>query len=175
MGVPMATRLLKAGYPLAVYARTPAKAASLAAAGAAIATRLDELRAKDVVFTMLGNAADGRNVYFGDGGLAQESAATGPAAIVDCSTIGVSESEEFRQRLAQQAIQYIAAPVSGNPPCVVSGKLSCIVSGLATTYHMVEPLLRAIAGRGVTYAGEGERAGSARSRTTCFWVSCLRV
>lgn len=158
MGLPMATRLIQAGYPLTVYARTKAKAAPLAAVGATIATRLDDLCGTDVVFTMLGNAQDGRDVYFGDGGIAQATVPARPAAIVDCSTIGVSESEEFRHQLAQRSIEYVAAPVSGNPLCVVSGKLSCIASGSATAFHLVEPLLRAIAARGVTYAGEGGRA-----------------
>jgi 3-hydroxyisobutyrate dehydrogenase len=157
MGVPMASRVLGVGCPLTVYARTRAKAAALAAAGARIATQLDELRGLDVVFTMLGNAQDGHEVYFGEGGVASEMPSSQQLVIVDCSTIGASESEEFREKLARRTIAYLAVPFSGNPLCVICGKLSCIASGSAAAFHRVDPL-RAIAPRGVTYAGEGERA-----------------
>ncbi|MDQ3702949.1 MAG: NAD(P)-binding domain-containing protein, partial [Chloroflexota bacterium] len=52
MGKPMARNVLKAGFPLTVYNRTPAKTEDLAAEGASVAPSLAELAAGvDVVCT----------------------------------------------------------------------------------------------------------------------------
>ena len=64
----------------------------------------------------------------------------------------------MREKLAARGVQYLAAPVSGNPKCVVAGKLSCVVSGSRAAYDKVAHLLEACAARGVAYAGEGELA-----------------
>jgi len=155
MGMPMVTRLLKAGHKVTVWNRTRAKAEPLAKLGAVIADKIEDLRTADVVFTMLTAGKDVLEVACGADGLAAEGA---PRLVVDCSTIGVDESADLRARLAARGVQYLATPVSGNPKCVVAGKLSCIASGPKPAYDAVEPLLRTFAVRGVTYAGEAELA-----------------
>ena len=155
MGLPMVTRLLKAGHKVTVWNRTRAKAEPLAKLGAVIAANLHDLRTADVVFTMLTAGKDVLGVLCGANGLAAEQV---PRIVVDCSTIGSDESAELRSRLAARGVQYLAAPVSGNPKCVLAGKLSCIASGPKTAYDTVEPLIRAFAVGGVTYAGEAELA-----------------
>jgi 3-hydroxyisobutyrate dehydrogenase len=52
----------------------------------------------------------------------------------------------------------IAAPVSGNGKCVKASKLSAVASGPEPAFREIEPYLEAIAGRGVSYVGEGELA-----------------
>jgi 3-hydroxyisobutyrate dehydrogenase len=158
MGLPMATRLLKAGHKVKVWNRTRAKAEPLAKLGATIVERIEDLRSADVVFTMLTTGKDVSEVMFGPGGLAAEGTKKAPRIVVDCSTIGVDESAAIRARLAERGVQYLATPVSGNPKCVLAGKLSCIVSGSKAAYDTVEPLIRTFAVHGVTYAGEGELA-----------------
>src|SRR6202042_1316502 len=54
-------------------------------------------------------------------------------------------------------VQFLAAPVSGNPKVIAAGKLTVAASGPRTAFDAVEPLLAAW-GRGVTYVGEGEAA-----------------
>jgi len=158
MGLPMATRLLKAGHKLKVWNRTRAKAEPLAKLGATIVDKIEDLRAADAVFTMLATGKDALDVYFGPGGLAVEGANKVPGIIVDCSTIGVDESANMRARLTARGVQYLATPVSGNPKCVIAGKLSCVASGPKAAYDKVEHLVQAFAGRGVAYAGDGELA-----------------
>ena len=158
MGLPMATRLLKAGHKLSVWNRTRAKAEPLAKFGATLVDKIEDLRGMDVVITMLATGKDGLEVCFGPGGLAAEGAAKVPAILVDCSTIGVEESATIREKLSARGVQYLAAPVSGNPKCVVAGKLSCVVSGPKGAFDKVSHLLEACAARGVAYAGEGELA-----------------
>ena len=126
MGLPMVTRLLEAEHNVKVWNRTRAKAEPLAKLGAVIVDRIEDLRAVDVVFTMLSTAKDAVEVLFGPGGLADDGATKVPRIVVDCSTIGFEESAGLRARLAERGIDYLATPVSGNPKCVQAGKLSCI-------------------------------------------------
>ena len=115
MGFPMVVRLLKAGHKLKVWNRTRSKAEPLVPMGATLVDRMEDLCGADVVFTMLATGHDLEEVCFGAKGLAAEGAAKKPAIIVDCSTIGLDESTAIREKLAARGIQYLAAPVSGNP------------------------------------------------------------
>jgi 3-hydroxyisobutyrate dehydrogenase-like beta-hydroxyacid dehydrogenase len=54
-------------------------------------------------------------------------------------------------------VDYLRAPVSGNPTVVRAGNLSFIVSGAPDTLARVEPVLRAI-GKTVTHVGDEEQA-----------------
>jgi 3-hydroxyisobutyrate dehydrogenase len=158
MGYPMAERLLDAGYELSIWNRTRAKAAPLAARGAMIADRPADLADVDVLFTMVSAGKELEQVYFGDQGVVGGGNGTVPGIFVDCSSIGVDESAAFRERLSERGAALIAAPVSGNGKCVKAGKLSAVASGPEAAYREVEPYLEAIAGRGVSYVGEGELA-----------------
>lgn len=158
MGLPMVVRLLNAGYSPMVWNRTRSKAEPLAAQGAIVVGRMSDLRDADVVFTMLATGKDVLEVCFGKDGLAADGVSRPPGIVVDCSTIGVDESRELRTRLAARGVQYLAAPVSGNPKCVVAGKLSSVVSGSEHSLAKVAPLIEAYSGRGVAYVGEGELA-----------------
>jgi 3-hydroxyisobutyrate dehydrogenase len=81
-----------------------------------------------------------------------------PKMLVDSSTIGMDESADVRKGLDKLGVKFLAAPVSGNPKCVRSGKFCCVVSGPRDAYDQVKELLIAIAPRGATYAGDGELA-----------------
>jgi 3-hydroxyisobutyrate dehydrogenase len=77
---------------------------------------------------------------------------------VDCSTIGLEESRDIRAKLAEVGVEYLAAPVSGNPKCVLTGRLSSVVSGSADAFEKVKPMIETYAASGVSYVGEGELA-----------------
>ncbi|MGP3956849.1 NAD(P)-dependent oxidoreductase [Nonomuraea sp. 3N208] len=156
MGAPMAERLARAGVDLAVWNRTRAKAEPLRSCGAAIVDTVADLRDRDVVFTMVGTAADLDQVLgelLGDGGLT----ASRPGVVVDCSTISIEQSAAARQACAEHEVAFLAAPVSGNGKVVRAGKLSLVVSGPRDVYDDVAGLLGQL-GRSVTYAGEDETA-----------------
>ena len=64
MGAGMAANLLKAGFPLAVYNRTRAKAEPFAAAGARIATTPDDAAAgASVILSMLADDTASRSAW----------------------------------------------------------------------------------------------------------------
>src|SRR3972149_6085622 len=60
MGTPISHNLLKAGFPLTVYDRFPAQTEAFAALGVPVASSCADLaRKSDVVFTMIGQVAEG--------------------------------------------------------------------------------------------------------------------
>jgi len=154
MGFPMAERLVKAGHDVSIWNRTRSKAEPLAALGAKLVDSPRDLGAVDVLFTMVSTGSDVEQVYFGENGVLSGDAS--PSIFVDCSSIGVDQSAAIRERLTAKGAQLVASPVSGNGKCVRSGKLSAVASGPKDAFDKVEPLIQAIAGRGVSYVGEGE-------------------
>jgi 3-hydroxyisobutyrate dehydrogenase len=157
MGTPMATRLAKAGHPLAVYNRTKAKALPLKDYGAGIVDLPAELADRDIVFSMLSTSDDLKQVIGGADGLLSRPGKA-PKIFVDCSSIGEEASAEIRATLAAAGCQFLAAPVSGNGKCVKAGKISMVASGPRDAFEAARPFLDVIAGRGVSYVGEGELA-----------------
>ncbi|UFZ03076.1 NAD(P)-dependent oxidoreductase [Bradyrhizobium ontarionense] len=158
MGYPMAERLLKAGLEVAIWNRTRAKAEPLAAKGGVIVDRPSDLASREIVFTMVSTAKDLEQVYFGDNGLVAASRGPRPRILVDCSSIGVEQSEAIAAKLKQLDCEFVRAPVSGNGKCVKAGKLSSVVSGSKAAFDAIEPYLAKIAVSGVSYVGEGELA-----------------
>jgi 3-hydroxyisobutyrate dehydrogenase len=157
MGYPMAERLLKAGHEVTVYNRTRSKAEPLAERGAKIVNAPADLAQCDILFTMVSTSDDLRQVLLGDHGLLA-GGAKAPGIVVDCSSISEESSVEIRRALEAKGAAFIAAPVSGNGKCVRAGKLSVVASGPKAAFAEVEGLLQIIAGRGVTYVGDGDQS-----------------
>src|SRR5436190_6711262 len=157
MGLPMAERMLKAGYDLSIWNRTRSKAEPLAKLGGKVVDNLVELKDVDVLFSIVSTGKDLDQVYFGKNSVTGHGGKL-PKIFVDCSTISVEESAAIRDRLEQLGCDYVAAPVSGNAKVIKAGKLSAVISGPEAACKTVTPMLEAIAPRGVSYVGEGELA-----------------
>jgi 3-hydroxyisobutyrate dehydrogenase-like beta-hydroxyacid dehydrogenase len=155
MGYQLATRLLAAGYDVAVYNRTKAKAEPLSALGATIVDSPLELADRDLVFSMVSANKDLEDVMLGAGGLLTGEHA--PTYIADSSTVSVEASEKIRAAAAAKGSEFLATPVSGNPAVIAAGKLTVAVSGPKAAFDAIAPVLSHF-GRGVTYVGEGEVA-----------------
>lgn len=156
MGFQLAKRLLDAGYDVAVYNRTRAKAEPLIEFGATVVDRPVDLAGRDVVFSMVAASHDLEQVMLGDGGLLTDQQRA-PKVIGDASTVSVEASETVRAAAEKRGVGFLATPVSGNPKVIAAGKLTVAVSGPRDVFDVAEPLL-ATWGRGVTYVGEGEVA-----------------
>ena len=155
MGFQLATRLLTAGYDVAVYNRTKAKAEPLSALGATIVDSPADLAGRYLVFSMVSANKDLEEVMLGSGGLL--TADNAPRYIADSSTVSMEASEKIRAAATAKGSEFLATPVSGNPAVIEAGKLTVAVSGPRSAFDAVEPVL-AHFGRGVTYVGEGEAA-----------------
>jgi 3-hydroxyisobutyrate dehydrogenase-like beta-hydroxyacid dehydrogenase len=156
MGYALAERLLENGCDVSVYNRTRAKAEPLAAIGAKIVDSPAELADRDIVFTMVAGPADVLEVTLGDEGvLSREDVA--PKIIIDSTTINPEASETLRRGAEDRGTAVLAAPVSGNPKVVRSGRLTSVVSGPREAFDEARPYLE-MYGRKVTYVGAGDEA-----------------
>ena len=149
MGYAMAERLAKAGCDLAVWNRTKAKADPLSKYGAKVVNQLEELSTKDILFVMVSTYDDVKEV------IGKALAKGKPKMVVECSSISLEGSAELRKMLQAKAIEYLAAPVSGNAKVIKAGKLTFVVSGPKAAYEKAKPYLDMM-GVGSSYVGEGE-------------------
>jgi len=155
MGYAMAARLLRAGFQVAVYNRTRAKAESLAALGASIVDSPVDLADCDIVFTSVSTSDDLISVITGPRGLLTGQRA--PKLLVDTSSVSEQASAAVRVEAAKRGVAMLAAPVSGNAKVVEAGKLTLVVSGPSDAFEVALPILNKL-GAGVTYVGDGELA-----------------
>lgn len=153
MGTAVAERLLDGGFPLLVHNRTPAKAEPLVARGAVVSGSAAELAASvDVVLTSLSDDA----ALEGVAGEVLLGARAG-TVLVDMSTVSPAASARVAAEADAASVEYLRAPVSGNPSVVRAGNLTFIVSGPAAALERVEPVLRAV-GPTIHRLGDGEQA-----------------
>jgi 3-hydroxyisobutyrate dehydrogenase len=155
MGSAMVSRLLERGCDLAIYNRTRAKAEPFRQQGARIVDAPADLADRNIVFTSVSRSEDFADVLTGPNGLF--SRGKGPALVVDTSTVSMDITAEVRAQALPLGTALLAAPVSGNPKVVRSGRLTIAASGPAAAFDTALPYLRVLA-PSVTYVGEGERA-----------------
>ncbi|MFN7101965.1 MAG: NAD(P)-dependent oxidoreductase [Pseudorhizobium sp.] len=149
MGAPMVRCLLKAGYPVMVWNRDPAKAAPLVADGATQAqSPVEAVDGADVVITMLTNGAAVADVLF-DKGVA--GAMAKGTIVVDCSSIAPPIARENAAKLAERGIRNLDAPVSGGTAGASAGTLAIMAGGDAADVEDLKDVLAAL-GR-VTHVG----------------------
>lgn len=151
MGSGMAANLLKAGFPLTVYNRTPAKAEPLAQQGAVVApTPAEAVRGASVVLSMLADDAASRAVWTGkDGALA----ATEPGAIlIECSTASPAWVVELAARAKQRGLELLDAPVTGSKMQAAGGQLSFLVGGSQQVLEEVRQVLESMS-KAIVYLG----------------------
>jgi 3-hydroxyisobutyrate dehydrogenase-like beta-hydroxyacid dehydrogenase len=153
MGTAVAERLLEAGFSVTVFNRTPEKAEALAARGANVAASPAELL--DQVEVLLTSLADD-DALLEVAGDAVAHARPG-LVFVDLSTVSPAASARVAELADAAGIEYLRAPVSGNPSVVRAGNLSFIVSGDRETLTRVEPVLLAV-GPTIHHVGDGEQA-----------------
>ncbi|NDA48582.1 MAG: NAD(P)-dependent oxidoreductase [Alphaproteobacteria bacterium] len=111
----------------------------------------DLASACDVVFTSLPKPTDVEAVLLGENGL---GAGLKPGtAWFDLSTNSVEMVRALHQRLAQQRIDFLDAPVSGGPAGAASGKLAIWVGGSRSCFERFKPVLDAMADQ-PRYIGE---------------------
>ncbi|MGN7456477.1 NAD(P)-dependent oxidoreductase [Paenibacillus pasadenensis] len=143
MGSPMAANLVRKGFSVAVWNRTPGKAEDLKELGAAEAgSPAEAVRAADVVITMLSNDDVVRELYRGEGGIL--SAVRPGTALIDHSTISPALARELASAAAETGCGFLDCPVTGSKPAAVSGTLVFMAGGEAELLERVRPVLDAM-------------------------------
>lgn len=136
MGLPMASRLLRAGYPLLAWNRTRAKALPLAELGADVPDSLEEAVASaDIVITMLEAGPIVQRVVED----MLPSLKTG-TLVIDMSSTRQSEAKDVARLLASRQIAFLDAPVSGGVVGAEAGTLAIMVGGSDDDFKRAEPV-----------------------------------
>jgi 2-hydroxy-3-oxopropionate reductase len=152
MGRPMALNLLKAGYPVAVYARRPEATVPLTAAGATACGSPRELAERaEFVFTNVSDTTDVEEVVLGPDGVIH--GARFGSVVIDNSTIAPSATRRIAAALREKGVDLLDAPVSGGQQGAIDGTLSVMVGGTAAAFERALPLLRSI-GRNIVHVGD---------------------
>ena len=135
----MARALLARGFDVTVRDIVPERQAEAVRAGAKGAGSARECASGvDVLVTVVVDAAQTREVLFGEGPL-------GPAVVMMCSTISPRDTEEIAARLAP--VPMLDAPISGGPARAQEGTLSMMASGPAAAFERCAPVIDAVAAK----------------------------
>jgi 3-hydroxyisobutyrate dehydrogenase len=140
MGEAMALNLVKSGTPLVVWNRTPAKAQTLAAAGAGLAHKAEEVFAlSQTVILML---ADGKAI---DAVLARGDHCFANRVrgrtVVHMGTTSPAYSRGLEADIRSAGGRYVEAPVSGSRKPAEAGQLVAMLAGEADAVVDVRPVL----------------------------------
>lgn len=159
MGAGMAESLLREGYEVTVWNRTPERAAPLVAKGAKVAREPADLFAGDAVVTMLSTDEAVREVVMESGALTR--AAPGLLHVM-CATISPDLSEALARLHREHGVTYLAAPVLGRPDVAAKGELNVLAAGDPDALARARPVLDAIGGRTWPMGGEPRQANVAK-------------
>jgi len=152
MGLPMSRNLLRAGFDLTVYNRTPEKTRLLAAEGANVAATPAELGEQcDIVLACLGAIEASEETWLGRAGLVAH--ARSGQLFVDMSTIGPDTARRFADAARSRSAEFIDAPVSGGPEGAAAATLAIMAGGTETAFKRAEPLFGAM-GKHVFHLGD---------------------
>ena len=177
MGAPMARNLLRAGFPLVVWNRTPGRADALVAEGAQRASSPREVAERAAItITMLSDSPDVEAVYRAPDGVLAALTSRGrdrlrsreretplgrdrsrsrereTPVLVDMSTIAPRVARELAQEAATRGAAMLDAPVSGGDVGAQEGTLSIMVGGDVAALDVARPALEALGTR-ITHAG----------------------
>jgi len=143
MGHGMAGRYLDAGFSVAVWNRSKAKAEDLIARGARWASSpADAADGADAVVTMVADDEASRTVWLGKDGAAATMKAGSLA--IECSTVSHQHALDMARELRGRGLVYIDCPVTGLPQAAASGKLTLLVGAEPADLDRAKPYLAPI-------------------------------
>lgn len=144
MGLPMASRLVEAGYDVSGYDPSEEAARAAQARGIATAQSVGDLAAVcDRVILMLPNS-DVVDAVAGDIAARESRRCT---TIIDMSSSEPARTQALSETLRKHRIELIDAPVSGGVAGAKAGELTIMVGGDETTARELTPLLEVLGSR----------------------------
>jgi 3-hydroxyisobutyrate dehydrogenase len=151
MGSGMASSVLNAGLPLAVWNRHRERAAPFAARGARVAeTPRDAAAGADIVVAMVADDKASRSVWTdADGALAGMKRG---AVAIESSTLSPAWIEELFAAVAYAGGTLLDAPVTGSKTHAAKGELRFLVGGPADALDRARPALNAM-GKEILHLG----------------------
>jgi len=150
MGKPMGHNLLKAGFQLHVWNRTPSRADSLVAAGAKLENSpRDVAVASDALLTIVSDPPALQEVLWGKPGKDTGALASlRPGSLyMDSSTVSPTLARKVAAACSERQVAFLDAPVTGGTWGAEKGELVFMVGGQADALQAAEPLLRVMGKR----------------------------
>ncbi|VEI61071.1 L-threonate dehydrogenase [Serratia rubidaea] len=147
MGMGAAQSCINAGLTTYGVDLNPQARAALEQAGAKqVAASADAFAAElDAVMLLVVNAAQVKQILFGERGLAGQLKPGTPVMV--SSTISAADAADIAERLAAQGLSMLDAPVSGGAVKAAAGEMTVMAAGSDATFARLQPLLDAVAGK----------------------------
>ncbi|MCC7372009.1 MAG: NAD(P)-dependent oxidoreductase [Chloroflexi bacterium] len=159
MGMPMARRLVGAGYTVTGFDPMPgARETFTSAGGVSVPTAAEACAGADLVFITVATPDQTMAAMFGPSGGASELQAG--STVIVMSTVGPAAVRELEQRLGGQGVRVLDAPMSGGVARAERGDLVVMVGGPRALFDSLAEELNAL-GSTVAYVGEQVGEGQA--------------
>jgi 3-hydroxyisobutyrate dehydrogenase-like beta-hydroxyacid dehydrogenase len=155
MGLPMAENLLEAGYRVVGHNRSQEPVEELVEAGGEDGNSPAGVAAEsDVVLLCLPDSPDVANVVLGEGEESEPviDGVSEGMTVIDHSTISPTVAERVADRLAEEGVTMLDAPISGGEEGAIDGSLSIMVGGDEGALEAQMELLE-VMGETVTHCG----------------------
>jgi 3-hydroxyisobutyrate dehydrogenase-like beta-hydroxyacid dehydrogenase len=143
MGRGMAGRYLDAGFTVALWNRSKAKADDLIARGAHWAASPEDAAIDaDAVVSMVADDEASRRIWLGKNGAA--AAMKAGTLAIECSTVSYAHALDLSRELCGRGLVYIDCPVTGLPDAAAGGKLTLLVGAKPADLERARPFLAPI-------------------------------
>ena len=166
MGKSMVRNLRKAGYEVAIYTRTKAKAEDVIAEGAVWCdTGAECAKGRDVVITIVGYPKDVEEVYFGDNGIIAN--ADPGTYVIDMTTTSPRLAVRIWEEAEKAGLHAVDAPVTGGDTGAKAGTLTILAGGKKEDFDACVPVFEAM-GKNINYEG---KAGNGQHTKMCNQIA----
>ncbi|GAE95400.1 2-hydroxy-3-oxopropionate reductase [Gracilibacillus boraciitolerans JCM 21714] len=151
MGKPMAFNLLKNNFELKAFdLNENARKEVVEKGGMEVFSSQEATEGSDVLITMLPTSGIIENVLFGKDGVSKSLKKD--AVVINMSSVSPVESVKWAERLNENGVEYLDAPVSGGEPKAIDGTLAIMVGGKEEVFNKTLPILEAM-GEEITLVG----------------------
>ena len=166
MGKSMVRNLRKAGYEVAVYTRTKAKAEDVIGEGAIWCDTVKACAAgRDAVITIVGYPRDVEEIYFGPEGIIAN--APKGAYLIDMTTSSPKLAVRIYEEAGKAGLFALDAPVTGGDGGAKAGTLTILTGGDREAFDACMPVLQAM-GKNINYEG---KAGNGQHTKMCNQIA----
>jgi 3-hydroxyisobutyrate dehydrogenase-like beta-hydroxyacid dehydrogenase len=173
MGSPMALNLIKAGFKVTAYNRTPEKAAPIEKAGGRIAaTPTAAAKDADFVMSIVSDSSASELVMTGKDGVLE--AVKPGAIIIDSATISPVVSRKLACHAAGKQASFLDAPVTGSKQGAEKGELTFMIGGERETLERAMPVL-SVLGKKHIYCGANGAGLSAKLAQNTIQATMVEV
>jgi len=151
IGKPVAQNLVRAGFPVRAWNRTPEKAEPLETDGVRVVeTPAEAVAGADVLITVLTDGAAAEDVMSDQG--AADAASDG-AVWIQLGTVGIAAAEKLAALADERGLVFVDSPVLGTKEPAEKGELIVFASGPEQAKVVCEPIFDVI-GKTTHWVGE---------------------